>query len=59
VLDAALEQHLHADADAEHRAPAGETASDDAGTVDLSQPVHARGERAAAGLILFAAWAVP
>ncbi len=29
ALDAALEQHLHADADAEHRAAAGETAVDD------------------------------
>ena len=28
VLDAALEQHLHADADAEHRPPAGEPATD-------------------------------
>ena len=29
ALDAVLEQHLHADADAEHRAAAGEAAVDD------------------------------
>ena len=39
VLDAALEQHLHADADAEHRAPAGQPAADDLVALDGAQPV--------------------
>ena len=46
VLDAPLEQDLHADADAEHRAAAGEPAADDLVAADAAQPCHARGERA-------------
>ena len=38
VLDAAVEQDLHADADAEHRAAAGEPAADDLGPSTALQP---------------------
>ena len=38
VLDAALEQHLHADADAQHRPAAGEPAADDPVALDRAQP---------------------
>ena len=49
VLDAALEEHLHADADAEHRAAAGEPAADHLVAADRAQPGHAGGEGADAG----------
>ena len=49
VLDAALEQDLHADADAQHRAAAGQPAADDPRPVDGAQPGHAGGEGADAG----------
>ena len=49
VLDAALEEDLHAHADAEHRAAAGQPAADDPGPVDGAQPGHAGGEGADAG----------
>ena len=49
VLDAALEEDLHAHADPEHRAPAGQPPADDLGPVDGAQPVHAGGERAHTG----------
>ena len=45
VLDAALEHDLHAHADAEHRATAGEAAVDDLVAADRAQPVHARRRR--------------
>ena len=46
VLDAAVEEDLHADADAEHRPPAGQPAVDDPRAVDGAQPGHAGGEGA-------------
>ena len=49
VLDAALEQHLHADADAEHRPAAGEPLADHVVAADRAQAGHARGERADPG----------
>ena len=44
VLDAALEQDLHADADAQHGAAAGEAPADDLRSVDGTEPLHAGGE---------------
>ena len=42
VLDAALEEHLHADADAEHRAAAGEPTTDDLVALTARMPaMHA------------------
>ena len=49
VLDAEVEEHLHPDADAEHRPAAGEPAVDDAGATDGAEPGHAGGERADPG----------
>ena len=49
ALVAGLEQHLHPDADAEHRAAAGEPASDDLPAADRPQAGHARGEGSDAG----------
>ena len=49
VLDPAVEEDLHADADAEHRAAAGQPPADDPGAVDRAQPGHAGGEGADAG----------
>ena len=49
VLDAALEEDLHADADAEHRSAAGQPPADHLVTADRPQAGHARGERADAG----------
>ena len=49
ALDAAVEQHLHADADAEHRPAARETATDQFGAAHGIQPGHHGGERADAG----------
>ena len=49
VLDAALEQDLHPDADAEDRSAAGQPPPDDPGPVDGAQARHAGGERADAG----------
>ena len=49
VLDAALEEHLHADADAEHRPAAGQPPPDHRVAAHRAQPVHAGGERADAG----------
>ena len=43
VLDPASEQHLHADADAEHRARTREPAPDDPLAPDRAQACHARG----------------
>ena len=43
VLDAALEEDLHADADAEHRPPAGEPLADDPVPLHVQQPRHAGG----------------
>ena len=48
-LDAAVEQHLHAHADAQHGAAAGEPVVDDARPVDRAQAGHAGGERADPG----------
>ena len=48
-LDAEVEQHLHADADAEHRPAAREPSADDPRPVDGREPRHARGERPDAG----------
>ena len=45
VLDASGEEDLHADADAEHRTPAGEPPADDPLALDRTQPGHARGVR--------------
>ena len=44
-----LEQHLHPDADAEHRAPAGEAPADDPLALDGAEAGDARGERPDAG----------
>ena len=49
VLDAAVEEDLHPDADAEHRTATGEAAADDPGAVDGLEALHARGEGADAG----------
>ncbi len=48
-LDAALEQDLHADADAQDRASARESLADDPVTADRQQSLHARRERSDAG----------
>ena len=45
MLRAVLEQDLHADTDAEHRAPTGQPSPDDLVTVDRAETLHARGER--------------
>jgi hypothetical protein len=45
-LHTQLEQHLHADTDAQHRTAGGQPALDDARPVDRAQAGHARGERA-------------
>ena len=49
VLDAAREEDLHADADAEHRAPARQPAADDPLALDRAQARHAGGVRADTG----------
>ena len=49
VLDAALEQDLHADADAEHRPAAGQPTADHPLAADRAQPGHAGRERADPG----------
>jgi hypothetical protein len=49
VLDAAREQDLHADADAEHRAAAGQPAADHPVAADRAQALHAGRERADTG----------
>ena len=49
ALDAALEEDLHADADAEHRPSAGEAAFDELVAAAGSQRLHDGTERADAG----------
>ena len=49
ALDAALEQHLHPDADAQNRATAGEPTVDDLVAAARAQRVHDRAERPHAG----------
>ena len=46
VLDPAVEEDLHADADAEDRTAAGQPPADEPRPVDGAQPGHAGGERA-------------
>ena len=45
VLVALSEQHLHTDADTEHRGLAGQAVSDNVGAADRAQAGHAGGER--------------
>ena len=49
ALDAALEQHLHADADAEHGPAAGEAPLDELVAAARAQRLHDGAERADAG----------
>lgn len=49
MLQAALEEHLVPDADAQNRSPTGQPATDDLGSADAVQSVHARRESADAG----------
>ncbi len=49
VLDAGVEHHLHADADAQHRTTAGEPTLDDLLAADRAQAGHHRGEGADPG----------
>ncbi len=49
VLDADLEEHLHADADPQHGPSTGEALADHTGAVDRSEAAHARREGADAG----------
>ena len=45
VLDTAFEEHLHPDADPEHRPATREPSTDQPVALDLAQPRHARGVR--------------
>ncbi len=46
AFDAVLEEHLHPDADPEHRQPAGQTALDELVAAARAERVHDRAERA-------------